>query len=409
MARKVYFLSGPPGRLFLLTRVFSTGIALLMALYYTKLLGLEKRSILSFIMVSALILTVVFTSGISLTFRNRPKDRVEGDNLFGFLGVILASGLLVGAISTVLLKCYSLLQGILPTSVYIACFFYSALGCVNLGVIDGLIAHGNLRLASYFDFSSIVFQLLFLFSLIQLDQTTIFMSIILSFIVSYLLITFAAFSVFFQSYAINIKKVLPSGKNLIVESKHNQIFGIANGFLDRVDRFIIGLALPIESLAKYSLITGIISYSRFLPEAMNKLKIQKLRQGSQNVNLSYFEWSSSRITYLSVVIVSMVLTLLATSFVSLFFGKEWSLPTEIPLLFTLQELMRAAYQAKATTEITKGNSSYVNRLSLLLLICSSLLMCLGVSVLGIVGAPLSMIITYSVLMYIISRNVRTIF
>jgi O-antigen/teichoic acid export membrane protein len=405
MARRVNFLNGSPGRLFLLTRVFSSGIALLMALYYTKLIGLERRSILSFIMVSALILTVLFTSGISLTFRNQPKNRINGDSLFGFLILILAGSLLVGSISTLLLKYFSYLQGSLPTSIYIACFLYSALGCINLGVTDGLIANGNLRLASYFDFSSIIFQLLFLFFLVQLDQTTIFMSIMISFIVSYLLITFAAFSVFFHAYAINVEKMFKSGINLIVESKNNQIFGIANGFIDRMDRFIIGLALPLVLLAKYSLITGIISYSRFLPEAINKLRVQKLRQSEHNVNSLFFKRSSSRITNLVVAILSMGLTFLAMAFVSLIFGKEWSLPIEIPLLFTLQELMRAAYQMKATTEITNGNSSYVNRLSLFLLIFSTLLMILGVNIFGIIAAPLSMIITYSVLIYVISRKI----
>jgi O-antigen/teichoic acid export membrane protein len=356
-------------------------------------------------MVSALILTVLFTSGISLTFRNQPKNRINGDSLFGFLILILAGSLLVGSISTLLLKYFSYLQGSLPTSIYIACFLYSALGCINLGVTDGLIANGNLRLASYFDFSSIIFQLLFLFFLVQLDQTTIFMSIMISFIVSYLLITFAAFSVFFHAYAINVEKMFKSGINLIVESKNNQIFGIANGFIDRMDRFIIGLALPLVLLAKYSLITGIISYSRFLPEAINKLRVQKLRQSEHNVNSLFFKRSSSRITNLVVAIISMGLTFLAMTFVSLIFGKEWSLPIEIPLLFTLQELMRAAYQMKATTEITNGNSSYVNRLSLFLLIFSTLLMILGVNIFGIIAAPLSMIITYSVLIYVISRKI----
>jgi len=379
-----------------------------MALYYTKLLGLEKRSILSFIMVSALILTVIFTSGISLTFRNLPRDQINGDNLFGFLTLILASGLLVGAISTLLLKYFSSLQGNLPTSVYIACFLYSALGCINLGVVDGLIANGNLRLASFFDFSSIAFQLLFLFFLVQLNQTTVFMSIIISFIVSYLLITFAAFSVFFHAYAVKIKVVFSSAINLISESRQNQIFGIANGFIDRMDRFIIGLALPLVVLAKYSLITGLISYSRFLPEAINKIKMQKLMQRNHSTSSLFFKRSSSRINNLVVVITSMALTFLAMGLVSLVFGKEWSLPIEIPLLFTLQELMRASYQMKAITEITNGNSAYVNRLSLFLLIFSTLSMCVGVSIFGIVGAPLSMIITYSILIYLSSRKIWTV-
>lgn len=408
MLPTVNVFNWPPGRLFLLARVVSTGIGLIMALYYTKLLGLEKRSILTFIMVSALILTVVFTSGISLTFRNQPKDLIDGDKFFGFLALILVGGMLVGSISTLLLKFYSFLQEDLPTSVYIACFLYSSLGCINMGAIDGLIAKGNLRLASFFDLSSTGFQVFFLLFLIQLNQTTIFMSVILSFILPYLLITFAAFSVFFHVYSFRSRKVLASGKNLIFESRSNQIFGIANGFIDRSDRFIIGLALPLVLLAKYSLITGIISYLRFLPEAINKLRIQKLHQRESKINSSFFSgyWNFS--TYVLVAIISVAFTFLAISFVDLVFGKAWLLPREIPLLFSLQELLRAIYQMRAITLISKGDASYVNRLSLFFLFSSISLMCLSVNIFGIVGAPLSMIITYSALIYLMSRKIRAV-
>jgi O-antigen/teichoic acid export membrane protein len=406
MAQKMYFFGGPPSRLFLQTRIFSTSVALVMALYYTKLLGLEKRSILSFIMVTAIILTVVFTSGISLTFRNQSKNQINGERLFAFLALILASGLLVGVMSTLLLRYYSSIHGNLPSSIYVACFLYSSLGCIQLGVLDGFIAKGNLRLASYFDLSSIAFQVLFLFFLIQLNQLSAFMSVILSFIISYLLISFAAFSVFFHSYPINVSRILRSGMILIIESKHNQIFGIANGFVDRIDRFIIGLALPMAILAKYSLITGIISYTRFLPETINKIRILNFQNRDSNSDSLFFIRRSSLLNKSLLTIVSVAFTFLAIGFVELVFGKEWSLPIEFSLLFTLQELMRSAYQMQATSEISRGNSSYVNRLSLFFLGSSILLMCLGVSVLGIMGVPLSMIIIYSCLMHLVSRKIR---
>jgi O-antigen/teichoic acid export membrane protein len=162
----------------------------------------------------------------------------------------------------------------------------------------------------------------------------------------------------------------------------------------------------MDILAKYSLITGIISYTRFLPETINKIRILNFQNRDSNSDSLFFIRRSSLLNKSLLTIVSVAFTFLAIGFVELVFGKEWSLPIEFSLLFTLQELMRSAYQMQATSEISRGNSSYVNRLSLFFLGSSILLMCLGVSVLGIMGVPLSMIIIYSCLMHLVSRKIR---
>ena len=47
---------------------------------------------------------------------------------------------------------------------------------------------------------------------------------------------------------------------------------------DRLDRFLIGLMLPLTFLAKYALITSLISFTRFFPEAYNRLTLLKHHQ-----------------------------------------------------------------------------------------------------------------------------------
>lgn len=74
-----------------------------MALSYTKVLGVEKRSILAFIMVSALILTFIFTSGISLALRSKAPTEIKDEEFFGFLTLVALAGIFVGAINCSLL------------------------------------------------------------------------------------------------------------------------------------------------------------------------------------------------------------------------------------------------------------------------------------------------------------------
>jgi len=158
MARIRQLMMGSPSRLFLSTRGLTSGLALVLALYYTKLLGVEKRSILVFIMVTALILTVIFTSGVSLTFRNRAAESINSKNLMAYLVTITLGGLGVAILSTVLLSFFSQSKSEIPPSIYLIGFVYSFLACVNLGFQDGLVAKGNLRLATFLDFVTILIQ-----------------------------------------------------------------------------------------------------------------------------------------------------------------------------------------------------------------------------------------------------------
>lgn len=401
MTRLRQFLIGSPGRLFVSTRGVTSGLAMVLALYYTKLLGVEKRSILVFIMVSALILTVILTSGISLTFRNRPKDLIKSSDLISFLFIITASGALVGVLNTLLLTYYARIRSDLPIAIYIICFIYSFFACVNLGFQDALFARGNLKLAAFFDLITILVQGLSLLFFVYLDQTSLFMSVMISFVFSYLIISFATLSVFIQTESINFSKVIINSKQLIKSSSNNQLFGIANGLADRIDRFLIGLIMPLAFLAKYALITSIISFTRFFPEAYNRILL--LRHHSE-------EPSRTRrfgLTGLMLISTGVVIyVLLAQLFIDIVFGNKWVLPLELPFLFALQELVRGYYQSNAIKLVALGGSRFISQISFFLILAAVVLMILLIDKFGLIGAPISMILIYVVLNYLVLDRIR---
>jgi len=405
MTRLRQLLTGSPGRLFVSTRGVTSGLALVLALYYTKLLGVEKRSILVFIMVSALILTVILTSGVSLTLRNRPTGSIKSSDLVSFLFIITVSGVIVGVLNALLLSYYAAIQSDLTSAIYIICFIYSFFACVNLGFQDALVARGNLKLAAFFDLVTILVQGLSLLFFVYLDQTSLFMSVMISFVFSYLLISFATLSVFIQTESMNFKGVVTNSTQLIKTSSNNQLFGIANGLADRIDRFLIGLIMPLALLSKYALISSILSFTRFFPETYNRILL--LRHHS--IEQGQGQKQKFSITSLLLAVSGIVVfVLMAQFFIEFAFGNKWVLPLEVAVLFAVQEILRGYYQSNAIKLVALGGSRFISQISFFLILSAVLLMILLITQFGLIGAPISMILIYFVLNNLVINRIRAL-
>ena len=403
MTRLRQLFMGSPGRLFVSTRGATSGLALVLALYYTKLLGIEKRSILVFIMVSALILTIILTSGISLTLRNRPTSSIKSSDLVSFLFIITASGVLVGVLNTLLLSYYAAIRSDLTSAIYIICFIYSFFACINLGFQDALVARGNLKLAAFFDLVTILVQGLSLLFFVYLDQTSLFMSVMISFVFSYLLISFATLSVFIQTESMNFRGVITNSTQLIKTSSNNQLFGIANGLADRIDRFLIGLIMPLALLSKYALITSIISYTRFFPETYNRILLLRHHSTDPGQKRTF-----SLTTLMLAVSGVVVFVLSAQFFIEFVFGIKWVLPLEVAVLFAIQEIFRGYYQSNAIKLVALGGSRFISHISFFLILSAVLLMILLINQFGLIGAPASMILIYIILNFLVTNRIRAL-
>lgn len=402
MLRLRQILGGSPSRWFVSTRGISTGLALALALSYTKVLGVEKRSILAFIMVSALILTFIFTSGISLALRSKAPAEIKDEEFFGFLALVALAGIFVGAINCSLLLIYSYLKVEIPAPIYIVCFVYSFFACVNMGYQDALLAMNNLKLATIFDFTTVAVQIATMTFFITLSQTSLIISVFIAFIFSYALISFATTSIFLNSFQLNLA-LLSSGIRSIIKLSHQQhLFGIANGLVDRVDRFLIGLILPIGVLAKYALLSSIISFARFFPDAAVKLNLMRHHQSKTKKDMP------SDLSTIIIIIAGFAFAVCAQLFIKFIFGDLWLLPLSVGFLFVAQEILRGNYQVKAVRLIALGGKSEISKISLLLILLSISLITLGSFVFGILGVPIAMVCVYLILTLRITRVLKKV-
>ncbi|MEI6513832.1 MAG: hypothetical protein WCO51_11255 [bacterium] len=394
---------GSPSRWFVSTRGVSTGLALALALSYTKILGVEKRSVLAFIMVSALILTYIFTSGISLALRNKAPDEIRDEEYFGFLTLIGLAGIIVAILNCCLLFFYSYLKTDIPGPIYVVCFVYSFFACVNMGYQDALLAMNNLKLATIFDFTTVAVQIATMTFFITLSQTSLIISVFIGFIFSYALISFATGAVFLNSFSVNFSLLSSGVRSILKQSRQQHLFGIANGLVDRIDRFIIGLILPIGILAKYALLSSIISFARFFPDTAAKLNLLRHHQGKAKKGIS-----SDPGTVLAIIAAGVLFALCAQLFIKFVFGDIWLLPLSVGFLFVAQEVLRGNYQIKAIELIARGGKSEISKISLLLILLSISFITLGSLVFGVFGVPLAMVCVYFILTLQITKVLKRV-
>jgi len=384
-------LSVSAGKWFVSTRGLSSVLSLTLALSYTKILGLEKRSILTFIMVSAVILTTLLTSGISLALRNKPRSEIRDEEFSGYIIIIGFAGLMVATINCALLSVYSYVKVDIPPAIYLICFFYSLLSCANLGYQDALLALGQIKLAAFFDILTIVLQGITLAFLAFISQTSLIVSVFIAFIFSYSLISFATVSIIFTKIDFSVSSIKSGAKSLVLQSKSQQVFGIANGLADRIDRFIIGLMLPVTFLAKYALLSSLISFARFLPDSALKMRLHKIHKGEKTKDFSY-----SVRSFFFICLLGICLVFSAQLMLFFFFGPQWLLPLSVSALLVTQEILRGNFQLRGIKLIASGHQVIMQKISLLLILLSLALIPSATIFIGIWGAPLAMVTVYFV-------------
>ncbi len=188
-----------------------------------------------------------------------------------------------------------------------------------------------------------------------------------------------------------------------MQSKKQFLFGIASGLVDRVDRFLIGLILPIAFLAKYALLSSIISFARFLPDSAAKISLLAHHNDGKTRGTSY-----SRQQVLFILVTAILFVAASQGFIYIAFGNAWVLPIYVGILLVCQEILRGIYQMKATELVALGGTQAMSRIAGLLILLSLSLITIFVFVWGVWGAPLAMLAVYCLITFLVNLELKKI-
>ena len=387
---------------YVLTRGISSFLALIFSLYYSKTLGVEKRSLVTLILVVIVIVIVAFTSGVGLAFRKYTVSNPELLSLSSYLYTNLILAFLVSGFSVGILLIYSASLVSIPSTLLYLAAIYAFLGALDFTYHQGLIAYGLFKIASILDLLTIIIQIS-VFSLFTIsNQVSIAASLFTALIISY--ITSVVSSALILIVHTNTS-ITPSLKEIMFLFKNSapfHIVGIASGFADRIDRIAIAWFLPLGVLGKYAVGTSFMSYLRFLPEAISRLIVS----GQSDFQLKTYKlignsWFKRFVVGL---LASFILAVGSQLLVRITLGKEWLIPFIVVLGFAIQEFIRGYFQLRISTLVAVGRENAVFRLSILLILLSTIFSFLGINLAGLIGVPIGIVLTYLVLIFLSYKN-----
>lgn len=383
---------------YLLTRGTSSLLALIFSLYYSKTLGVEKRSLVTLMLVVIVIVMVALTSGVGLAFRKYTILNPKLISLTSYLYTNLILAFLVSGFSMGILSVYSASRESIPTTLLYLAAIYAFLGALDFNFHQGLIAYKMFKIASILDLLTITIQIsvFFLFSLS--NQVSIAASLFTSLIISY--ITSVVSSALILLVHTNAS-ITPSRKNiglLIKTSTPFHIVGIASGFADRIDRIAIAWFLPLGVLGKFAVGTSLLTYLRFLPEAISRLIVSG--QSNFRLNPSTLISKSLMARLFMGAFFSLVLATFSQALVWVALGKQWLIPFIVVIGFSVQELIRGYFQIRLAVLVTAGSEKIVTKLSGLLIVLSAILSIIGVNLAGLIGVPIGIALTYLILIFL---------
>ena len=373
-------------------RGFAAGLAMIFALFYSNNLGVNRRSLVAFIMTSVLVVGVIFTSGVSLTFRRSVQKPDNKITLNSYIYLTTLLSILTSIVTFISVYIFSKTKTEIPRTLLLITIIYAFFATLDYCFHQALIAFNLFKLASILDVLTICMQVSIYVILFFVNQVSIAVSLFTALILSYITSTVTTLLLLVGILDPSIKLKLKEIRHLLHESKNYHLFGIGNGFADRIDRIVIAWFLPLGILGKYAVGTSFISFLRFLPEAMSRWIVS----GQSIPRLGDFAKTLPRkiLLTLTSVVVGAVASIF---FVKIFFGESWNLPLLVFILFASQEIARGYYQIKLSRIVSSGLERTVRNSSLALIIISPLFSIVGAKSIGIYGVPLGMAVGYSIL------------
>jgi O-antigen/teichoic acid export membrane protein len=184
-------------------------------------------------------------------------------------------------------------------------------------------------------------------------------------------------------------------KDLIKESKAFHLVGISSGIADRIDRLLIGWLLPLSFLGAYAVGTSLLTYLRFIPEAIGRLIVASQDFGHLK-RLRGVPFKRFTLTILILMSVPLAI-FMSQSVVVVLLGKNWEISSWIIAAFAVQEILRGLYTFVISRRVKSNEQKIISRLSLMLIIGSLFGGYIGIKLFGGIGVPIFIGLTYGLL------------
>lgn len=364
------------------------------SIIYSRLLGLENRSVLTFIFTLSSLLILGFISSLGLTLRKRISNTLnKGPEVICYLRNLFRLTLILSILFMGILLIYSSFVTHLNYKIVSLSLLLFITSSVIQGLNELMIGIDRLRTISLLENVEIITQLFLFFIILKFIGFSIIISVLLAISITYILSSILILKLVLTQNIGHARKLIRSDFSRTNDIK---LFDASSLYttlpfvvMDRIDKVLIGFLLPLVSLSKYSVLLVFFSLFRFIPETISKTLFSRhqIRSAIRELDLRFILMISiaSALTAYPIYVISMQYLL----------GKDWILPFSIFLATAAFELARAIYLLQINRQFAEDldTSFNINHVPVFIGV-AIVLVTISVHFVGLIGVPLSLAVTY---------------
>ena len=382
---------------YLVLKALGTLMSLVFAFAYSTELGIVNRSILAYVLTLNIMIWIFLTSGTTLTLRkNRPE--LSSQDFASFRSLILVQSLLGVFFFTIGMLLFSIHKEPISVYLFLLGYLYFLMSGLARVLVEVSIAYLDFKLSGYLECLAVIIQIVSYFVVFRSLDVTIAVRLMLSFIFSYLVISFIF--LLKMRFVLNRRGIFTSPLKFWKKTNGNHSIGISLGVMDRMDKLIVAFIFPTGILAKYSVMSSLISYFRFIPEFVSRVLIAKKETIFAEIK------KHARILFIGLLFFGLFYVLLVRSVIAIFLGQNWILAISIYFLFGIQEILRGAYQLAINQTIKQGIVRSAKYLPLLMVLIALSITALTTHFYGLIGVPIAFSMAYIFAILTARRSLR---
>ncbi|MDA2963420.1 MAG: hypothetical protein O3A27_06705 [Actinomycetota bacterium] len=367
-------------------------ISFIFSIIYSRLLGLENRAVLTFIFTIISLLVLGFTASLGLSLRERLSrtNQVSHELLFYFKNLFsLTFALLCAFVLSLFL--YSQIVGYLSIKIYLIASLLLISSSFIQGMNDCLVALDKLRTVMLFEISQVITQIIAFIILEHFFDFSYINAVMFAITGTYSASGVIIGILIWKFRLIKVKEISTTPKpNFFTYCKNSIKVILPTILIDRMDKLLIAIFLPLSTLAKYSILLTFVSLFRFIPESISKMYFSK-----HKINIQVLKLGS--LSFLILVLLGVGMSYFFYEFMILnLLGRDWLMPFDLFILVGLYELVRGIYVVSINKHYAIGNfkiSNFIPSTSLLVFL-SFLSPLIFLGFLGIRGIPIGLTLGY---------------
>jgi len=399
VARNPLKISGSSAA-YLASRWSALFLSFCFSILYSRLLGLENRSVLTFILTIISLLVLGITSSLGLRLRQQISVQGNQKDIFSkYLSDLAHLTLVILILFFPMMLAYSYLVTPINLKILILATLLLITSNLAYGLSEMLIGLDRIRTVGLIGILEILLQFVVFYLAHYFVGTSLIISVFVGISISYLISSAIILNI--SRLHLDLAGIFRNLRSKVrfseLLNRESLAVSLPFVFMDRLDKILIGFMLPLPDLSKYSIVLVFFSVLRSIPETVARIRFSRHSISFTNVK-NKTPWG---VLTLALIIIGIYP---AYNFlISNLLDSSWLVSFNTFLLVGAFEVARGFFLLQINFDFASARNPNTFRNILLLISLSMILTFSSISSLGLVAVPISFGTAYFILILRQSR------